>query len=282
MNNRSTAHKFLAVVEVVVVTFAVVPLVTLGIYRLFPGFERWQTDSIGFPFPVFVYLIMLAAVLALIAIWREKPSDFGLTLRGAKEQLDIAAACFFPVVAASIPLGMGVDYRSWPGALLMAVVHIVLLFLLGWLLRKKPSPAGLALLSAGLLLPVQASESSLFAKAAVQFITYAVFVGFGEEILYRGYMQSRLNSVFGKPFTFFGVYWGWGLVITSLLFGLTHVGIIKWIVGMSSAVDLAWGFWTVFSGLIFGYVREKSGGILAPALLHGLPQAIASAVMLFL
>jgi membrane protease YdiL (CAAX protease family) len=37
-----------------------------------------------------------------------------------------------------------------------------------------------------------------------------------------------------------------------------------------------WGVWTVFGGLIFGYVREKAGSILPPALLHGLPQAIAS------
>lgn len=34
-------------------------------------------------------------------------------------------------------------------------------------------------------------------------------------------------------------------------------------------------------GLVLDYVREKSGGILAPALLHGLPQAIAYAVMVF-
>jgi len=33
---------------------------------------------------------------------------------------------------------------------------------------------------------------------------------------------------------------------------------------------------------VFGFVCEKSGGILAPALLHGLPQAAASVVMLFL
>jgi len=40
-----------------------------------------------------------------------------------------------------------------------------------------------------------------------------------------------------------------------------------------------WGLWTFFTGLVFGLVREKSGSIVAPALLHGLPQAIAQAVL---
>ena len=44
---------------------------------------------------------------------------------------------------------------------------------------------------------------------------------------------------------------------------------------------LGLGCWAV-GGLVFGLVCEKSGGILAPALLHGLPQAIGAAVMLFL
>jgi membrane protease YdiL (CAAX protease family) len=60
-----------------------------------------------------------------------------------------------------------------------------------------------------------------------------------------------------------------------------HIGILRWILGMTSEVTLAWGFWTIFGGLVFGFVREKSGGILAPALLHGLPQAIAFTMMIF-
>jgi membrane protease YdiL (CAAX protease family) len=134
------------------------------------------------------------------------------------------------------------------------------------------------LLMPGLLGPTGATVG----KAVVSFLTYAVFVGFGEEMLYRGYMQTRLNEAFGKPYSFFGVAFGWGAVLTALLFGLTHIGILRWILGLSTEATLAWGFWTTFGGLVFGFVREKSGSVLAPALLHGLPQAIATAVMLFL
>ena len=61
-----------------------------------------------------------------------------------------------------------------------------------------------------------------------------------------------------------------------------HVGVQRWILGLNYEVTLAWGCWTIFSGLVLSYVREKSGSIFAPALLHGLPQAIATVAMLFL
>jgi membrane protease YdiL (CAAX protease family) len=118
--------------------------------------------------------------------------------------------------------------------------------------------------------------------AMVVFLTYALFVGFGEEMLYRGYMQSRLDEVFGKPFRFYGVAFGWGVVITCSLFGLTHVGVLCWLLGLGGDVIWAWGLWTFFSGLVFSLVREKSGSILAPALLHGVPQAFAMVGMVFL
>jgi hypothetical protein len=34
------------------------------------------------------------------------------------------------------------------------------------------------------------------------------FAGFGEEILFRGYMQSRLNEDFGRPWRLRGVSFG--------------------------------------------------------------------------
>jgi membrane protease YdiL (CAAX protease family) len=173
---------------------------------------------------------------------------------------------------------MGVDHTTWPGALVMSTAQIVLLLIVAWVLRKKPAAAGVA--TAALVL-APAGEN-LIGQATILFLTYALFVGFGEEILYRGYAHSRLNEAFGTPFRFAGVAFGWGTILATAIFGLTHVGILRWILGASSEVTWAWGVWTFFGGLVFAYVREKSGGILAPALLHGLPQAIAVAVMLVL
>ncbi|WP_448335400.1 hypothetical protein [Bellilinea sp.] len=39
------------------------------------------------------------------------------------------------------------------------------------------------------------------------------------------------------------------------------------------------GFWTFFSGLVFGFVCEKTASNAAPTLFNGLPQAIVSALL---
>ncbi len=58
-----------------------------------------------------------------------------------------------------------------------------------------------------------------------------VFFGFGEELLFRGYIQFRLNYAFGKPFKFMDVNYGWGILITSALFGFMHVVNVGSLVG---------------------------------------------------
>ena len=49
-----------------------------------------------------------------------------------------------------------------------------------------------------------------------------VLSGFGEEFAFRGYFQSRLNQAFGRPMCLFGIQFGVGLIIASVLFGLLH------------------------------------------------------------
>ncbi len=271
--------KTLAVLEVFGMAFLAVPLLTLGIYRLFPQFETWQTETVGFAFPVFVDVVMAGLPILLLLLRRKRLAEYGLCFTPVRYHLDIAAACFIPFVLAGFPLGMGVDHKTWGGALIMSAVQIGLLLLLAFLLRKKPSFPVFALGVAGVLF--LAPELSV-GRITALFLTYALFVGFGEEVLYRGFMQSRLNEVFGKPFRFFGVAFGWGGVITAFFFGLSHAGIFGFVLGLSAKITLAWSLWTFFGGLVFGLVREKSGSVFAPALLHGLPQAIASVAMLFM
>jgi CAAX protease family protein len=276
-------RKIAAVAEVFLVTFILVPYVVVGIYRLFPGFETWQTETLGFPVPPFIYVVEMGVPLIVILLHKGKLADYGIHCHQLRYQLDIALSCFFPVALAWIPIAMGVDYTTWGGAILLAITQVGLLLALGLILRKK-APASATVMSTALLLLVpsmSSGDTAVAGKAIVTFLFYGVFVAFGEEILFRGYMQTRLNDVFGKPYRFFEIPFGWGAIIASMLFGLMHIGIFRWILGMSTEMTLAWGFWTIFGGLVFSLVREKSGGILAPALLHGLPQAIAFTMMIF-
>jgi len=225
---------------------------------------------------------MVVVSFFVMFITKKDFASYGIKFRPLKYHLDITGTCFFPVVLASIPFGLGIAYRNWSGAWILAIVQVILFFILGWLLKKKPSASQVGLLAISWITLSSGSLGQSIGKAFAEFVTYGVFVGFGEEIIFRGYIQSRLNNVFGRPYEFFGINFGWGIVIASALFGLTHVGITTSLITGQINLYWAWGFWTFFGGLVFGLVREKSESVLAPALLHGLPQAIASAVMVML
>lgn len=84
------------------------------------------------------------------------------------------------------------------------------------------------------------------------------YVAIPEEFFYRGYVQTRLNEVFPRRWRIFGASVGPGLVVASLFFAFGHSLVtLRW-----------WHFATFFPGLVFGWMRERSGGPLAGALFH--------------
>ncbi len=192
----------------------------------------------------------------------------------------IVLTAFIPVALASVPLAF-VDYREWRGAVVLSAIQVALLIVLGQLLRRKPSLGGNGV-AAGLVLLVLARNMRAQPTAANAFsalLFYVLFLGLGEELLFRGYIQSRLNIAFGRPFVFFGVQWGWGAVIASVLFALMHVINLGSLSAGQWQLTPWWGVWTFFGGLVFAFLREKTGSIAAPALLHGLPQGITYAFL---
>ncbi len=264
-----------AVVEVAAVfclTLLLVALVSLS-----PA-GRWERLAVGRPF--FEYAVMIAVPVLLLAIGRRGFYPYGLSLRHLPFHLDMAASAFIPVALAGAAVAI-VDHRSWSGALVLAAAKTAALFALGLMLRRKPARGEDGLLAGALFV---AAFSNFAVKlslsdAAASFLFYVFFLGLGEELLFRGYIQSRLNEAFGRPWRFFGVRWGGGAIIAFAFFGLMHVLNLG---GLSSGNWMPawwWGFWTFFGGLVFAFVREKTGSIAAPALLHGLPQAIAAAFL---
>lgn len=106
-----------------------------------------------------------------------------------------------------------------------------------------------------------------------------VLSGFGEEFAFRGYIQSRLNQAFGRTMRLLGIQFGAGLIVSSLLFGLLHVfNTFDPAIGFAS---LGWGalIGNVLAGLFFGFIREKTGTLLAPSIAHGFPDAIGEPMM---
>lgn len=89
------------------------------------------------------------------------------------------------------------------------------------------------------------------------------FVGLGEEILFRGLVQRDMTNLFG---------WKWGLVGASLMFMVMH---LTW----HSIPEL--GF-TLFAGLVFGYMYYRTKNLIAPVVAHGVGNTILVAIMPYL
>ena len=87
-----------------------------------------------------------------------------------------------------------------------------------------------------------------------------LLVGLTEEVFYRGYMQSNLNTVFGKPWTVLSIKCGPALPVAAVLFGVAHI--LWW--------NSIFGLLVIIPGIAFGVLREKADSIWAPAIFHGL------------
>ncbi len=231
--------------------------------RTLPG-----ATSSDFLFVPYAALLVAAGALYVVTVRVRHAADPPLPLR---DQLVIAAYGFLPAFLLSVLLTW-VDWRAWSGAIPVLAVEIGLIFLFAWLVRdKRPSPTiGMA---GGLLLLPLTLQFSLWLGGVLTAVVYTyLFVALSEELLFRGYVQTRLNAAFGRPRQLLGISWGWGLLVAALFFGLWHLG--------AAPGTPVWpqALWTAGAGLFLGLVREKSGGVGAPALLHGVinygPQAI--------
>jgi hypothetical protein len=86
-----------------------------------------------------------------------------------------------------------------------------------------------------------------------------LFVGVGEELLFRGLIQRDLVNLFGAR---------WGLVSASLLFAIMH---LTW----RSVPEL---FFVFIAGLIFGGLYLKTKGLYVSILAHGINNVMLMAV----
>lgn len=85
-----------------------------------------------------------------------------------------------------------------------------------------------------------------------------LIVALPEEFYFRGYVQSSLNRIFGHKWNFLGVRIGWALPLTAAIFAFAHAVVnYQW-----------WHFAIFFPALVFGYLRERTGSIVAPTLFH--------------
>jgi membrane protease YdiL (CAAX protease family) len=85
-----------------------------------------------------------------------------------------------------------------------------------------------------------------------------VVVALPEEFFFRGYLQEKWKAVWPSQHRLFGASIGVFLILSALIFALSH-----------SLITLQWWHPLIFfPGLVFGWLKEKAGTILAPVLFH--------------
>jgi membrane protease YdiL (CAAX protease family) len=293
---RNLVARALALLEVLL-AFAFVHFC----YRSFKQFTTLGRSEVaaGLNFSPGATMILFTVVILLLC--RRSFEDYGLTLKDWHSNLSVGLFWgLLIVVVAGLVVKLArlpfdpVHPPDWPRALAWSagtMVLTLLLLLSLWnrnersLLLRVPAPVSLLILAGLLALPLvlaALSQRPLPLHLSVPGVLLSVLwlffgAGFGEEVFFRGYVQSRVNQAFGRPFRlrFLGLEFGPGLIVASLLFGFIHA--LNTVDYFTGRLDFAW-LWCVtnfFTGLFLGCLREKTGSILPGAIVHGLGDVLA-------
>ena len=108
--------------------------------------------------------------------------------------------------------------------------------------------------------------------ASVESIAFQLTLpGLEEETFYRGILLLAFTQAFRGRARFLGVDWGWGAILSSILFGLTHA--FGYGDG-SFSFDLLTFLLTGVPALILVWMRERTGSLLLPIVLHNFGNSI--------
>ncbi len=218
-------------------------------------------------------IIFIFLPVSLIFLQKNSFFSFGLSFNhltyGAKLALWSSGAVAPACISFSLISWLNLSPTSFLGAFLLTIAFLIAFLAVLLITRRLPNPVksnqrthfGLVVLLIFLLLGLSYWLFPTYSKLVAVF-NYFVFVGLSEEIFFRGYIQSRLNQSFGKPFRLFRVDFGVGLFISAILFGLLH--------GFNTHAFSWWALFPIPMGMIFGFLREKEGGLVACTLLHGM------------
>jgi len=233
--------------------------------------------------------------IVVLLLFRRDASDYGLGLASWRPRLSIGVVCCVLMLiwecGALAATGVQVDFSKPPDphahmpiwrALQLAIVALPAFVIILVLIRKNLAFAGRLPLAASLpilvvlfcfmpLLAMYLNRPSMWVRAFWMFFG----AGFGEEIFFRGYIQSRMDQAFGRPWRSFGFEVGWGLVVSSLLFGLVHA--LNTVDYFHGRFD--WGWWfgaqSVCVGSFFGLCRTRTGSVLPGSVIHGIGDCFA-------
>ena len=285
-----------SIIEVVIV-FVFLKLFAIWLDSILVGLDvasGWRTFLFG----------LQAIVFPMFIIWilKRKWSNYGFNILNFRTVIHYGFIGALLMLLLGAGFGFlqsrGINQNGMNGSLILSVVAIIMitLFILAARLSKKKEDRNrdfkFRLTYKPLVLIVMVSCPIVIAiirgsniGGIIAWDFYFLFmVGFGEEIKYRGYFQSRINEEFGRPWQIFGIPFGPGLIVVSILFGLSHMaqfGVFNLFLGQYT-INPWMGVQAFFGSLFFGLIREKSESLFASGIAHGVPNAFGQVLAMAL
>lgn len=179
-----------------------------------------------------------------------------------------------------LPDVLGGDW-NWTGKVLALLVTLAVAShpAFGWersglTMKHKPGSLRAAVLVSVLVILVYVGFAVAFDNDPPTTETFAyqlTMPGLEEEPFYRGVLLLALYEAFRGRLRALGIDWGWGALFSSALFGLTHA--LGYQDG-SFQFDALYFALTALPSLLVVWIRERTGSLLLPILLHNFGNSI--------
>ncbi len=222
---------------------------------------RWEGRNLGGSYFTGILMVVLTLVSSIVT--GLDFGEIGLLKDNWRRSLNMGFKAFIgftiPQLIMTFLWGMGLDYREyWQSALLLGVLVLFLSFLLLRNIGTKRgdiSRIGLVILGLVLVTPflLGFTYDTLVIRRVYVFVWHILVGGFAEELLFRGYIQSTVNREYGTNWRYKGVSFGPGLLVSSMLYGLSR-GLLT--------MNFGWGVYAFTVGVFYGIIREASGDII--------------------
>lgn len=233
--------------------------------------------------------VFASITVTRIFLGRLRFGAFGLSLQTWKRDLSLGLACslmLLALAAAALTItGASYDPDRPPdpngpfpwmrllGALLLGSAGMgigVGLLRRKELLAKTPPAVTVPLLGGLFATPILVGLCFHRAEIGLTALWLFFGAGLGEELFFRGYIQSRIDQAFGKPYQVGVCRFGPGLWISAILFGWIHA--LNTVDYFEGRWHFGWGYGlqNIFVGLLYGALRAAAGTIWPGVLIHGL------------
>lgn len=189
-------------------------------------------------------------------------------------------------------LGLAASESYWPNIFLTLLVSLVALALLLGVGNWQRAEFGLQLrANAGTgrdvlrwLVPLLVLETGLLwllipgGHPTVDYQLVQIIVGITEELTFRGVFLALLDRAFPRRVRVLGAELGWGIVVSSLVFGLVHG--LRVDAAFHPTLHLMPMAIPTVGGFVLAWCRARSGNLLLPIAVHSGMNELAQLITL--